>query len=92
MIGLIIGTGDMAHALSHQYAKTAKDEEKYSIKIASATREFTPNTTFHDTGIAFVPLEEGITEAEIVFLAIPGKALFPFLETYANILRPSLLV
>lgn len=82
----------MAHALSHQYAKTAKDEEKYSIKIASATREFTPNTTFHDTGIAFVPLEEGITEAEIVFLAIPGKALFPFLETYANILRPSLLV
>lgn len=82
----------MAHCLANQYQKTPKDEMMHSIKIASPTREFKPNTTFHNTGIAFVELQPGMQDADIIFLAIPGKAIPNFIDEHTTSLSHALIV
>ena len=89
---LIIGTGDMAHALANQFKKTPKDETMHSINIASPTREYKPDTTFHNTGVAFVPLDEGMQNADVILLCIPGRAMEAFLDEHVDDLKHALLI
>ena len=89
---LIIGTGDMAHALTNQFKKTPKDETMHSISIASPTREYKPDTTFHNTGVAFVELKEGMKSADVIVLCIPGRAMEAFLNEHVDNLKHALLI
>lgn len=82
----------MAHAIANQFVKTPKDEMMYSISIASPTREFKPNTTFHNTGVAFVELKEGMKNAEVIVLCIPGRVMGTFLDEHFEDLKHALLI
>ena len=82
---LIVGTGDMAHALTHQYTQTihATHKSRYELVIASPTRQFIPGSVFHDMA-PFVDITDGLRVADIIVLAIPGEFLPSFVEQYAE--------
>jgi len=82
---LIVGTGDMAHALTHQYTQTihATHKSRYELVIASPTRQFIPGSVFHDMA-PFVDITDGLRDADIIVLAIPGEFLPSFVERYAE--------
>lgn len=88
---ILIGTGDMAHALARQYAMTPKDATFHSMAVASPTRDFVPGH-FFDTEIPFVDLVTGMQEADILILAIPGYAMSSFIALYADYMKDNKLI
>ena len=88
---LIVGTGDMAHALALQYTKTTKDEKLQKLKIASATRQYVPGSMFHDLA-PFVDLDGGLLYADLIILAIPGQSMVAFVEKHADHMQNKIVI
>ena len=92
---IIVGTGDMAHALCHLFKNHNYKPSKNSLYVTKpglSDRLWKKGYTFHDTEVPFVDIDSALTHADIVILAIPAYALKGFVgENYKN-LKDKILV
>jgi predicted dinucleotide-binding enzyme len=92
---LIIGTGDMAHALCHMFQNHNYKPSEHCLAISKPglSRRFLKSYVgFHDTGVPLVHLEEAIYISDIIILAIPAIALKEFLGKHFDSMRNKILV
>jgi predicted dinucleotide-binding enzyme len=92
---LIIGTGDMAHALCHMFQNHNYKPSEHCLAVSKPglSREFLKSYLgLHDTGVPLVQLEEAIHISDIIALAIPATALKEFLGKHFDSMRNKILV
>jgi len=87
---LVVGTGDMAHALAHVWKNNNIDNSN-NLEVTKVGLKQS-GTTFHDTGVPLVSLEDGLQRANIVVLAIPSGAVQSFVENHHSALTDKAVV
>ena len=86
----IVGTGDRAHALSHLFQN---NNCQWSGNFLEVTRPcLLKGGVFHTTGVPLEGFEAAVSHADIVVLALPGKALKPFLSSHLGMLKDKIVV
>jgi len=92
---LIIGTGDMAHALCHLFKNRNYKGREHCLTVSKpglSTQFLKSKPTFHDTGVPFADLEDAIEASAIIIFAVPASALRGLLGKYFPLLRTKVLV
>lgn len=88
---VIVGTGDLAYALSHLFhINNSRISGNFLEVTKTSIKE--GGKTFHETEVPLTPIEDALSHADVVILAIPARALKSFVPHYIMALKDKILV
>ena len=89
---LIIGTGDHASGLAHLFSINNCRTSSGNFLEATKPSVTKKGSFLHDTGVPIVPFDDGLSNADIIVLAIPAGAVNKFMTSYVSFLKGKIIV